>query len=1102
MKCILNLITILLLINNTQAQITIRAKSIDSNASNKVTIAHMNTQINIEGNMATTKITYTLYNPTNRVLDGNFEFALANNQVITGFALDINGVLREGVVVDKEKGRVAYENTIARKVDPGLLEITNGNNFRARIYPMPAMGNRIIQIQFEQALPYKNSAWQYYLPAMPDVSINKFTLQVNTNRLAQVAKDTASWFAPDFNNNEQHITHDNFNFSKPLSFYIMGDEQVNYLEGHSTHEGIYFYYNQPLPTALQAQKKAPKTITVFWDVSRSHKNTTITKEQTILLQYIQKLKQVQVTIVPFNIIQKKETVFNVQNGDTSTLSTWLNKVQYDGGTNYECLHLPDVIADEVIICSDGIQNYGSKTTKPAQVPLYVINANPKCNPNEMRMWFSIKGGGIIDATQDEVETCVTHLYKGFLLMFIVSSNNALVYPNKPSPITNQIHVTGKLQSIMDSVLICIGTPDSILYKKSIKMATASYFNNRPERLLAQQQIQELLINKEKNKEAIIALGTTFKLVTPFTSLIVLDNVEDYLRYEIVPPADLMPAYTRLKPKYDSIAMFKKEQKLYEKETLRNNVMAEFDTYVKWWGKKINMPGKPVLPAPISQQSMNRNEDGRNNPISGEASPNVARERNRTAAPGNRGEPSELVTIGYGTANKRDVNGSVTVIRGNELSNGPQVGIDQMLQGRAAGVTISQANGTTGAATSIRLRCVGSITNGNEPLYVVDGVVMPDNTFSHLNLNANDIRNVEILKDAASTAIYGSRAVNGVVIINTKSKANRMRPTSEKARRKNRKKNEVPSQTLPIPDKQIVRAWYELLQDANRLQLDTLYTKLVLENEQNYIFYIRAAEKYKALGNMPKALEVLSNLVEINMENHELLRACAYLLESWNMYADAIKIYEQVKLIKGEEPQTYRDLALALCAHKQYEEAIRVLETIPLKHWGDYEERFAGIKSIIINEWNNVLNKNPKLTTDTTLKALKVIMPVDIRICLDWNRDQTDIDLHVIDANGEEVYYSHRESMMGGRISRDFTRGYGPEEFLLKDAKPGTYKVFINYFGDSQQGAIVPTTVKTTVFRNYNKANETKEVQVSVLNKLGSTTTNNERQYLATLEINE
>jgi TonB-linked SusC/RagA family outer membrane protein len=124
---------------------------------------------------------------------------------------------------------------------------------------------------------------------------------------------------------------------------------------------------------------------------------------------------------------------------------------------------------------------------------------------------------------------------------------------------------------------------------------------------------------------------------------------------------------------------------------------------------------------------------------------------------------EVVAIGYGTMKKSDLTGSVSQVKSEELNAFPSSNVLQALSGRSSGVQVIQSTGAPGASTSIRIRGSNSIQGSNEPLYVVDGFPINNPTA----LNNSDIESIEILKDASSTAIYGSRGANGVVLITTK-----------------------------------------------------------------------------------------------------------------------------------------------------------------------------------------------------------------------------------------------------------------------------------------------------------------------------------------------
>ncbi|KIC92888.1 SusC/RagA family TonB-linked outer membrane protein [Flavihumibacter solisilvae] len=145
--------------------------------------------------------------------------------------------------------------------------------------------------------------------------------------------------------------------------------------------------------------------------------------------------------------------------------------------------------------------------------------------------------------------------------------------------------------------------------------------------------------------------------------------------------------------------------------------------------------------------------------------------------------NEVVVVGYGTARKKDITGSVASVKAKDFNKGVVTAPDQLLQGKVAGVQILNNSGAPGGATTVRIRGNASIRSGNQPLYVVDGVALDGRTArpgvnaggvgnlpttNPLNfINNNDIQSMEVLKDASAAAIYGSRGSNGVIIITTK-----------------------------------------------------------------------------------------------------------------------------------------------------------------------------------------------------------------------------------------------------------------------------------------------------------------------------------------------
>jgi uncharacterized protein YfaP (DUF2135 family) len=139
----------------------------------------------------------------------------------------------------------------------------------------------------------------------------------------------------------------------------------------------------------------------------------------------------------------------------------------------------------------------------------------------------------------------------------------------------------------------------------------------------------------------------------------------------------------------------------------------------------------------------------------------------------------------------------------------------------------------------------------------------------------------------------------------------------------------------------------------------------------------------------------------------------------------------------------------------------------------WDNRFPEIEVIALEEVNRIIPKAKaagvsEIPLDPRLIKL---LDVDIRIVMTWHADNTDIDLWVTEPSGEKAFYSHNRTTIGGLVSRDFTGGYGPEEYLIRRAAHGMYKVEANYYGSRATRLLGAVTVQADVFTNYGRENE-------------------------------
>ncbi len=247
-------------------------------------------------------------------------------------------------------------------------------------------------------------------------------------------------------------------------------------------------------------------------------------------------------------------------------------------------------------------------------------------------------------------------------------------------------------------------------------------------------------------------------------------------------------------------------------------------------------------------------------------------------------------------------------------------------------------------------------------------------------------------------------------------------------------------------------------------------------------------------NPELSLRILTNIPELALDDGRLLRIAAHRMQQLKELNLAIDLFERVARLRPEEPQSFRDLALALADradlrrpsddHKSvlyqeclrdYMRALELLNKVIMTRW----ERFDEIEVIALTEANRIIARAESVPT-AFLKHYPIesrliqLLDPDLRIVMTWDTDNTDIDLHVTEPSGEICFYSHNRTVIGGALSKDFTQGYGPEEYLLKKLMPGEYKIQAHFYGNRDQQFVGPTTVQATVITHFGRSDEKRQ----------------------------
>jgi len=930
-----------------------KVSNLNKDKENPMRLDVLNIDIKIIGQIAVTTLDMTFYNDNMRVMEGEFNFPLGEGQTVSRFALDINGVLREGVVVEKEQGRKTFEAIVRRGVDPGLLEKTEGNNFRMRVYPLPAKGTRRVVLAYEQELTDRGNSDLYLLSLKIDGAIAKFAVH------AEVIKNTVQL---DTENNElSNLTFKKWNDSYvanlekddfvpdktiALSFpHVSKGERIFTAAKNGNPDASYFYINIR-PKQLEEVKILPKRMTLLWDNSNSAQERNTEKELAILDSYIQKIGNLTIDLVYFNIKAGKAEIFAITNGNWDKLKSVLKATVYDGGTSLGCLDFTKFKSDEILLFSDGMTTFGNSEPVFSATPVYTLNSGVTAHPAFLTYLAQRSGGVYIDLnklTNYEAVAMLTNNNYHFISAQIQTGQLADVYPKMPCQFNNTFSMVGTMSGKTATLVLNFGFGSRITYSKTITINADQTAD--PEilrRLWAEKKIAELSLNEEKNKDEITLTGKEFGIVTANTSLIVLENVGDYLQNNIVPPPEMRAEYIRLKTT--------NEKEVAEKFKAHiESVVILSDEQSKWWNKSFEII--PVKSVTGKQSSAVRF-----------TAPVVRRDEEIRSQ-------QEL----------RSSNGVVSIsdVRGNDEVQGSDI-------------------------ADIRENVTQEVTELNKT-----DKNKNNNIQSSIQLNAWDPQTpyLKVLQYAAAGTEY------------------------------------------------------------------TTYLKLKKEYGTTPSFYIDAAGFFSNAGKKDTAVTILSNLAELSIESPQLLRVLGSKLLDFKRPAEAAIVYEKVLRLKGEEPQSYRDLGLAYEANGDFQQAINTLYEVVRKDW---DRRFPGIELIVMNEINNILLTYPGLESSFIDKRLLKNEPVNIRVILTWDTDNCDMDLWVTDPQREKCYYENKLTQLGGKISNDFTGGYGPEEFMIRKAVTGKYLVQSNYFGTHSQALLTPVNLHLVFITNFGKPSQKRQ----------------------------
>jgi Ca-activated chloride channel homolog len=564
--------------------------SLRQGAEQAVRLGQVQIDLALTPGAAVTRIEMRFDNPNARSLEGDLEFPLAPGQTVLGFALDVDGQLRDAVPVDKPKAQAVFEAIERQRVDPGLLQMTEGNNYKLRVYPIPAQGSRTVVLRIGEALSSNAGQVAWRLPLMPRVAQGAYALHVTAHGFAQAPRvegDLKLGFVQNGSSFVGHTTEQS-SAARPTLLRATRDDGPRVLLGE--REGRrYFHLDLPVP-GVDLPRPRPRRIALVWDASGSGHERDTVRERALVAAYLRGLGDVSVTLYWLRDTLAAAGTVHIQAGDSSALDRQLAQVPYDGATALAGIASMTGV-DEILLVSDGLANYDADALAAPQLPTHTIQSSPRANTRLLQRWADGSGGRYIDLTQLSADEAAQLLRTAPLRITGISSDGATDFASSRAVATDgRMDIAGVMTEAAATVTIEL--TDALGHKRSVshRITAQATPSSLAPALWGERRVAALEGQAHLHRAAIRRIGQQVGLVTRDTSLLVLERVEDYVRFDIEPPAPLRAAYEA------RLSTVRREQSATRSQHLER-VVGAFKARVAWWEQ--SFPKEPPIAVQIS-----------------------------------------------------------------------------------------------------------------------------------------------------------------------------------------------------------------------------------------------------------------------------------------------------------------------------------------------------------------------------------------------------------------------------------------------------------------------------------------------------------------------
>lgn len=566
-----------------------------ANRRDSMRFERLDISVRIHGGIADTTVTARLANPGPEVLEADFGLALPSGSTVTGYALDIDGAMLDGVLVDQRQARQAYEAVVRRGVDPGLAEVLRGFQFRNRVSPVPPGGSRTIRVSFSTPLDPEDG---YVLPLSGGTTIGELRLSVEVSGVSREPRV----ILPDGGTVQRSQAPGLYRFSATLQgARLQRALVVDRIERAapvtvSRHPSgdAFIELSDSAQARGQASALRPRSVAVLWDRSLSRGDDSLRAEAELLRAYLERVRPDQAEIIFFDSGGAERAKLE----GPEDVARALRGIRYLGGSSLAVLAGQRIEADSCLLFTDGLVTVDRRDSFRPDCPVFPVSTAADSD----RAWLgavAAASGGEANQLDESNGAQVLERLLGAaprVLGVRTAAGAPLEFTLLEAP-ENGWRLVAPAPAEGGIVVRLAGAQGGTDRVYTLPSGPAPQLSGAAA-LWASERLALRAASDEGDRDSLVAFARRYSVAGPEVSFLVLEQAEDYARGGIEPP----PGFAKAKrEEYDRLVADKRAEEQRRQAARFDTVLAAWERQKEWWNRPFDPDARPKRPNPRGQR---------------------------------------------------------------------------------------------------------------------------------------------------------------------------------------------------------------------------------------------------------------------------------------------------------------------------------------------------------------------------------------------------------------------------------------------------------------------------------------------------------------------